>query len=65
MRCRRTKNSLIQLALVCCLAHSFTTDLIEIAGAESVTHGIDELRGPMTVAELPGTGPLGPICRND
>ena len=56
-RCRRTNNSLIQLALVCCLAHSFTTDLIEIAGAESVTHGIDELRVPMTVAELQASAP--------
>ncbi len=37
--------------------HSFTTDLIEIAGAESVTHGSDELRVPLTVAELQATEP--------
>ena len=37
--------------------HSFTTDLIEIAGAESVTHGREERRIAMTPAELRATGP--------
>ena len=37
--------------------HSFITDLIEIAGAESVTHGIDDLRVPMTPAELLAAAP--------
>lgn len=32
--------------------HSFTTDLIEIVGAESVTHGTEEPRIPTTVEEL-------------
>lgn len=37
--------------------HSFSTDLVEIAGAESVTHGSDELRIPMTAAELLAAAP--------
>lgn len=37
--------------------HSFTTDLIEIAGAESVTHGREERRIAMTPAELRATAP--------
>jgi len=37
--------------------HSFTTDLIEIAGAESVTHGSEERRIAMTPAELLATAP--------
>lgn len=37
--------------------HSFTTDLIEIAGAESVTHGNDDLRVPMSLAELLSASP--------
>jgi ABC-type hemin transport system substrate-binding protein len=37
--------------------HSFTTDLIEIAGAESVTHGSEERRIAMTPGELRATAP--------
>ena len=37
--------------------HSFTTNLIEIAGAESVTHGSEERRVPMTPAQLLDTAP--------
>ena len=37
--------------------HSFTTDLIEIAGAESVTHGNDDRRVPMSPAELLAAAP--------
>lgn len=37
--------------------HSFTTDLIEIAGAESVTHGNDDLRVSMSPAELLAAAP--------
>jgi hypothetical protein len=37
--------------------HSFTTDLIEIAGAESVTHDNEDSRIPMTRAELVRAAP--------
>jgi ABC-type Fe3+-hydroxamate transport system substrate-binding protein len=37
--------------------HSFITDLIEIAGAESVTHGNDDPRVAMSAAQLLATGP--------
>ena len=37
--------------------HSFITDLIEIAGAESVTHGNDDLRVSMGRAELLAAAP--------
>lgn len=37
--------------------HSFTTNLIEIAGAESVTHGSEERRIPMSAAQLLETRP--------
>ena len=37
--------------------HSFTTDLIEITGAESVTHGGDAFRVPMTPSELVAAAP--------
>ena len=37
--------------------HSFITDLIEIAGGESVTHGNHDLRVPMSRAELLATAP--------
>jgi hypothetical protein len=37
--------------------HSFVTDLIEIAGAENVNHGVDEPHVLMTKAELAGLAP--------
>lgn len=43
--------------LVVAGGHSFVTDLIEIAGAESVTHGTADLRIPMSAAELLALGP--------
>lgn len=38
--------------LVVAGGHSFATDLVEIAGAENVTHGSHEPRIPMSAAEL-------------
>lgn len=37
--------------------HSFLTDLIEVAGAESVTHGNHDLEIPMSAVEILATAP--------
>lgn len=43
--------------LVVAGGHSFTTDLIELAGGSSVTHALEEPKTPMSVAQLIATAP--------
>ena len=43
--------------LVVAGGHSFVTDLVEMAGAESVTHGREEVRIPMSAEQLLGLRP--------